>query len=841
MHTRRDFIKRAAMLSGAAGFAAGVPEAIQKAFAIEPAVGSTWKDAEHVVILMQENRSFDHALGSLQGVRGFNDPRALRQANGNSIFLQTDKDGNTFAPWRLDIKDTKITWMGSISHARNTQVDAWNQGFHNNWIESKRPGHAGYRDTPITMGHYTREDIPFYYVLADAFTVCDQNYCGVMTSTTPNRSLLWTGTIRDKQDPHSSVYMRNPEFRNLKWKTFPERLHEAGISFKVYTNEVNARGTLVGEDHQWLGNVGNILENFDAYNSNLSDANTAEIQQQLVTARQQLTLLQNSPLGNDVQADREAEILQLQQSIKSFERQLKRNGGNLSKLTPDERDLHVRAFTTNAGDPNYLKTTTITYEEDGKPVKMLVPAGDVLYQFRKDVKENKLPTVSWLAGPGKFSDHPSHPMYGPWFVSEVMNILTHNPEVWKKTIFILTYDENDGYFDHCPSFVAADPSNRGTGRASAGIDTAIEYTYAPDEIAQGIKAKDARSGPIGQGFRVPMIVASPWSRGGYVNSELFDQTCTIQFVEKFVEAKFGKQVKETNLSEFRRAIVGDLTSCFRPFDGKTPELAFLDRDKWVESIYRARNKEMPNNFIKLTPEQIKKFNENPRMVDIAAKQEPGIRPANALPYELYCEGDFVADRKVFGLAMRAGNTVHGERSAGSPFNVYVRNTAKQNTNIARGENNQNMFVATYVVKAGDTLQEGLPTKLFQNEQYHIDVHGPNGFYREFKGDASGSPLTTRCVYDRNASGLSGNVEARVKNNSAKPVTVHVIDNSYKTGAQTKELAPGQQVSLKVDCSKSHGWYDFTVRADGSNAQVRYAGRVETGRESFTDPLMGGVV
>src|SRR6201996_3372063 len=220
-HTRRDFLKVAAMLSGAAGVSGFLPDSIQRAFAIEPEAGSTYLDAEHVVILMQENRSFDHALGTLQGVRGFNDPRAIRQANGNSIFLQTSTAGDTFAPWRLDIKDTKITWMGSIPHVRHSQVDAWNFGHHNAWIDAKRSGNPDYTNVPITMGHYTREDLPFYYALADAFTVCDQHYCGVMSSTTPNRSIFWTGTVRDEQHAKSNVYMRNQEFGSkLEGKTF---------------------------------------------------------------------------------------------------------------------------------------------------------------------------------------------------------------------------------------------------------------------------------------------------------------------------------------------------------------------------------------------------------------------------------------------------------------------------------------------------------------------------------------------------------------------------------------------------------------------------------------------
>ena len=80
MDTRRDFIRKAALLSGAAGLYNSLPASIQKALAIDPAIGSTYLDAEHVVILMQENRSFDHCFGTLQGVRGFNDPRAILQA-----------------------------------------------------------------------------------------------------------------------------------------------------------------------------------------------------------------------------------------------------------------------------------------------------------------------------------------------------------------------------------------------------------------------------------------------------------------------------------------------------------------------------------------------------------------------------------------------------------------------------------------------------------------------------------------------------------------------------------------------------------------------------------------
>src|SRR5580693_118497 len=117
MDTRRNFLKKSLLASGAVGVSQFLPLSIQKALAINPAAGSTYLDAEHIVLLMQENRSFDHAYGTLRGVRGFNDPRALKLANGNSVFVQTDAAGNSYAPWRLDIRDTRITWMGSLPHS----------------------------------------------------------------------------------------------------------------------------------------------------------------------------------------------------------------------------------------------------------------------------------------------------------------------------------------------------------------------------------------------------------------------------------------------------------------------------------------------------------------------------------------------------------------------------------------------------------------------------------------------------------------------------------------------------------------------------------------------------
>ena len=169
-----------------------------------------------------------------------------------------------------------------------------------------------------------------------------------------------------------------------------------------------------------------------------------------------------------------------------------------------------------------------------------------------------------------------------------------------------------------------------------------------------------------------MIIASPWSRGGWVNSQLFDHTSTLMFLENFVQNKYGKTVKEENISSWRRAISGDLTSVFRPSSAKEPAIDFLNRDKFFVSIQQARYKEIPSNYRKLDATQIEEINHDPQPSQFTSHQEPGIRPACALPYELYAEGRLSADGTMFELIMTAGNKMHGKKAAGAPFNVYLR-------------------------------------------------------------------------------------------------------------------------------------------------------------------------
>lgn len=227
MNSRRDFLKKAALLSGTGALANMLPDVIQKAMAIDPAVGSTFYDAEHIVFLMQENRSFDHQLGMLQGVRGFNDPRAIQLPDKNKVWLQTNKEGETYAPFQLNVKDTKVAWMGSVPHNWTDQTDAMNGGKYDKWLDVKKARNKDYAKIPLTMGYCERSDFPFYYSLADAFTVCDHNFCSSITGTHPNRHYFMTGTVREKNEVDAIAHLwnnSNYEYPELGWKTYPERL-----------------------------------------------------------------------------------------------------------------------------------------------------------------------------------------------------------------------------------------------------------------------------------------------------------------------------------------------------------------------------------------------------------------------------------------------------------------------------------------------------------------------------------------------------------------------------------------------------------------------------------------
>jgi len=837
METRRDFLKKAAMLSGAAGLSGMLPPSIARALSIDPAPGSTFMDAEHVVILMQENRSFDHCYGSLQGVRGFNDPRAITLPDKKPVWLQTNAEGKTYAPFRLNIKDTRATWMGSLPHSWTNQVDARNDGKYDQWLEAKKAGNPEFAEMPLTLGYYTREDLPFYYSLADAFTVCDQNFCSSLTGTTPNRLYLWTGTVRANQKAADHANVRNEDLdydKWVKWTTFPERLEDANIAWKIYQNEISVGVGFTSEQDAWLANfTDNPIEWFEQYHVKFLPAYMKflpqKIKQLTADVKEIEKKLKSLPEnGKETEAAREQLKYKRTALAMSREELKKYTPDNYNKLTPREKALHERAFVTNVNDPAYHELTPLRYRDGNTDREVNIPKGDVLYQFREDVKNKKLPTVSWLVAPENFSDHPGAPWYGAWYLSEVLDILTQDAEVWKKTIFILCYDENDGYFDHVPPFTAPNPNKPGSGKVSEGIDAAVEYVTL-EQDKTGRAEGDFRAGSIGLGYRVPLVIASPWSRGGAVCSEVFDHTSILQFLEKFLSQKGDKKIEETNISAWRRTVCGDLTSVFLPYQGEKITLPeFVKREPFIESIHQAKFKQNPTGYHALTQSDIDALTRDPKQSQYMPRQEPGTRASRALPYELYVDGKLSADRKTLQVEFEARNEVFADTAAGAPYNVYAPGKYKGDT----------MRNWNYAVKAGDLLTDTWPLHHFEGSRYHLCIHGPNGFYRELAGTAQDPALDVACVYSRSGKSLTGNIDVRLINNSNNPIQLEIIDHGYKKNSLSKPLAASDNDMIVLDLSGSHGWYDFSVRVIGVQTfERRYAGRVETGKEGVTDPAM----
>lgn len=231
--TRRRLLGSAAGALGGAAALSLLPPSVRRAVAAGPPRTSSLRDIEHVVMLMQENRSFDHYFGTLSGVRGFADPHALTLSTGRSVFYQPDSanpDGYLL-PFHLDTRSTSAQAIPSTSHAWAVQHQAWNNGAMDRWLPAHRAADGA--NGPYVMGYYTRDDIPFQFALAETFTVCDNYFCSVMGPTWPNRLYWMTGTI-DPAGTHGGPVISNSAPVPYTWTTYAERLEAAGISWKVY-------------------------------------------------------------------------------------------------------------------------------------------------------------------------------------------------------------------------------------------------------------------------------------------------------------------------------------------------------------------------------------------------------------------------------------------------------------------------------------------------------------------------------------------------------------------------------------------------------------------------------
>lgn len=776
---RREFLEKSSILLAGLGTSGVLHPSILKALAIDPAAQSTFYDAEHVVILMQENRSFDHAFGALKGVRGFLDKRAFIKQDGHSVFFQKNDEGKYASPARLDLRNTKSTWMSSLPHSWADQQKALNKGKYDQWLQAKASGNKEYKNIPLTLGYYNREDLPFYYQLADAFTIFDQYFCSSLTGTTPNRLFLWSGTLREQQNGKvkANVVNENIDYdkaRQAKWKSFPEILEQQNVSWKIYQNEISLPKGMSGEQEAWLSNfTDNPIEWFSKFNVKFSKGYYQNIPNIIAYLKQEME-------KNPNQKERlEAMLAEVQED------QVKYHPDNYSKLSKEEKNLHEKAFTTNSNNPDYWKLE-IGKDENGE--RLVVPEGDVLFQFRKDVEEKKLPLVSWLVAPEHFSDHPGSPWYGAWYISEVLNILTKDPETWKKTIFIINYDENDGYFDHVLPFAPpVNPSQPVDMNGKEGVeyvDQSQEYMSNPS-----LKSYEKVEGTVGLGYRVPMIIASPWTKGGFVNSEVSDHTSVLQFLEKFIMKKFKKDVHVDNISDWRRAVCGDLTSAFNSSSVKVPKMDYLNQKDYATTINAAKNKPVPN---------LKWYSEDELKDNLLDIQERGLKPSNPLPYHFHVnlEGDHI---KMTNL-----------KENGVPLLVYDRTQFDSNN-----------YHFSYALYSRQNLSHPV-----HSGAYDYEIFGPNGFFRKFQGSISPE---IEIIFENITA--KNQVELTIRSNKKKNFSINLEDLYTKNKKTISVQKPEEKIIIDLD--KFKGWYDLKITLN--EHLWHFSGRIETGKVSVSDP------
>ncbi|WP_326616831.1 phospholipase C, phosphocholine-specific [Streptomyces decoyicus] len=677
---RRRFLQIAggtagvAALSGSIMRAAGIPAAGRS---------GTIDDVEHIVVLMQENRSFDHYFGTLKGVRGFGDPRPLTLESGKSVWHQSG-GGQEVLPYHPDADDLGMQFIAGLDHDWETGHQAWNKGKYDDWISAKTSG---------AMAHLNRDDIPFHYALADAFTVCDSYHCSFMGATDPNRYYLYTGHAGN--DGKGGGPVLGNEEAGYDWTTYPERLEKAGVSWKIYQDT----GDGLTKDGLW-----GALE--DAYRGNYAD-----------------------------------------NSLMFF--------NTFRNAKP--------------GDPLYEKACHGTNIKKG---------GRLLDDLRADVKDGKLPKISWIAAPEAFCEHPNWPAnYGAWYISQVLDALTANPEVWSRTALFVTYDENDGYFDHAPP--PYPPADSSWGAST--VDT--EPDLFPGDSSYS-------AGPYGLGMRVPTVVVSPWSTGGYVCSEVFDHTSIIQFMER----RFG--VHEPHISPWRRAICGDLTSAF-DFSLKHTKHAPLPST----DAYEPPDKERHSSYTHTPPA-------NPAL----PQQEKGTKPTRPLPYTPLVTAAVKPSSGNITLTFAPGN------DTGACFLVT--------------SGNRQDGPWTYTAEAGKKISDTWSTGP-SDGQYELTVHGPNGYLRTYAGATSTAGPEVTGHHDKN----SGRIKLTLTNPGTTACHL-TVTNAYGGKSSSITLEAGGRQTRWVDLRHSKRWYDLRIRSGNDSTYLRrLAGHVETGEPGTSDPAL----
>jgi phospholipase C len=722
--TRRGLFKGAMT---AAAFAA-LPASIQKAFATSAAVSTgTIKDVKHIVILMQENRAFDHYYGTLKGVRGFGDPFPHPTVSGQPVWYQKSdpsETATTTLPFPI-LQTDNWAFPPDLPHGFSDQQGAWGQGQASYWPQYK---------SASTMGHYTRAELPFQFALADAFTLGDAYHCAICSCTDPNRISHVSGTSWDPKVTAEGTPCTdaNGEPNNLRcwitgtwpspgygynqiapnqpftWPNIADVLTEAGISWRIYQDMNN----------NWTGAMNGFL------------------------------------------------------AFESFR-------------------------TAQPGSTIYVNGMTTWTIAD----------------LQTAVQNNTLATVNWVLPSAAESEHPGapcSPTHGGYFAETVLEALTSNPEVWASTIFILNFDENDGYFDHamCPAVPSYDASGELQGKSTVPIE-GLYFNNATRTYSSGsyLSSSDTISGdlrPWGLGARVPFTVVSPWSKGGWVNSEVASHASIGLFLEKWLD------IRVPAVSAWHRSVLSDLTSFFNfanPND-RFPALPDLSGYAASDAASRQRPAVVPPATQKLP------------------RQEPGLALSRALPYEL----NTTASTNAAGVVtLKFINT--GKR--GAVFHVY-------------DQLNLNRIPRRYTVEAGKTLHDDFWNAFSTNYaearpgSYNLWVYGPNGFVRTFHGRVTQEGMLgpvhpdIELAYDIEKPGI----RIDLRSNASQTIDFTVVDNAYGTTEPTTiSVRPNEAARLSWPVSGSGNWYDFSVKSE-NGFHRQFAGRLEDGKDHVTDPQMG---
>ncbi len=673
---RRDFLKS---LGAGATLTAFLGNSVARA-AMLPALGrsGTLEDVEHIVVFMQENRSFDHYFGHLSGVRGYNDRFPLTQPDGKPVWFQGRMEDPTrsILPFHFNTQKTSAQFLQDLDHSWASQHGAIAGGLMNAWPLNK---------TNMTMGYFQRQDIPFHYALADHFTICDHYFTSIAGPTCPNRSMLFTGSI----DPEGKqggpfidddTHLWTKGVQPFTWTTYAERLQSAGISWRVYQEGLHE------QDHNPM--TGNFGENALLYFKAFTD------------------IPDSSPLA-----------------------QRARRPGGVAAL-------------------------------------------------REDVLHNRLPQVSWIVVPAGYSEHPSYPpAYGAIYIARVLDALTSNPAVWGKTALLLDYDENDGFFDHVPP--PQPPTPVRPGKSTVSTEGEVHNRINPDWPT----LYSADQLPYGLGPRAPMITISPWSKGGYVCSEVFDHTSVIRFIEK----RFG--VREPNITPWRRAICGDLTAAFdfsRPDERK---VSLPSTAHYVATVHHESTLPAP---------------EVPEHQPIAIQpQESGLRKRRPLAYAT----DVHLEATVTGVRLKMHNP--------SPLGVVCTAYWDDGHELPHH----------YTIGAGDKLEDEMI--LPKGQALALTVYGPDSFIRKITG-------TGPSALHINLQGTpTGDIRMVLYNAGAETLPIEVTDTVYGQTPRNLQLEAGEFRERLWNLQGSHHWYDLKVSTP--RHRWRLVGHVENGQESYSDP------